>query len=62
MVCTKSGGFDQLAVEEMREIVEMADVVAFELEARAVRLAQLLKNAFDILEGISEDEVAVFSR
>ena len=27
---------DQLAVEKVREIIEMADVVAFELEARAV--------------------------
>ena len=32
---------DQLAVEEMRQRVEMADVVAFEFEARAVALAEL---------------------
>ena len=34
----------QLAVEEMRERVEMADVVAFELEARAVALAEVLED------------------
>ena len=31
---------DEPAVEEMRQGVEMADVVAFELEARAAALAQ----------------------
>ena len=27
---------DQSAIEEMREVVQMADVIAFELETRAV--------------------------
>ena len=33
---------DQPAVDEMREIVEVADVVALVLEARAVLLAERL--------------------
>ena len=49
---------DQLAVEEMGEGVEMADVVALELEARAMRLAEMLQDVFDVLEGVAEDEVA----
>ena len=32
----------QPAIEEMREVVEMADVVALELEPRAAALAELL--------------------
>ena len=31
---------DQLALEEVREVVEVADVVALELEARAAALAE----------------------
>src|SRR5487761_1784173 len=49
---------DQLAVEEMGERIEMADVVAFELEARAVTLAQFLEGTLDVHEGVLEDEVA----
>ena len=56
-VCTNSGGFDQAAIEEMREIVEMAGVVAFELEARA-GARQRLQNELDVLERVPEDEVA----
>src|SRR5260221_9589184 len=48
----------QLAVEEMSERIEMADIVALELEARAVRLAEVLEDVFDVLEGVAEDEVA----
>ena len=36
----------------MGEVIEVADIVAFELEARAVRLAQILQNSFDIAESI----------
>src|ERR1700689_3150068 len=49
---------DQLAVEEMSERVEVPDVVAFELKARAVAFAQILQAALDILKGVLEDEVA----
>ena len=53
---------DQAAVEEVSEIVEMADVVAFELEARAVALAQVLKNALDILECVAEYQIVACLR
>src|SRR6185437_15571393 len=48
---------DQLAVEEMRQRVEMADIVAFELELRAAALAKRLKDLLDILEGIPKNEI-----
>jgi hypothetical protein len=48
---------DQPAVDEMRQVVEVADVVAFELEARAVALAQVAQDVLDVLEGVAEDEV-----
>ena len=48
---------DQAAVKEMREVVEMAGVVALELEARSVSRAGL-QDEFDVLEGVAEDEVA----
>ena len=62
IVCTKSGGFDQPAVEEMGQVVEVADVVALELEARAAALAELLQDVLDVREGVAEDEVAAVSR
>ena len=46
----------QPAVEEMRQRIEMADIVAFEFEARAVALAQPLKNLLDVGERVAEDE------
>ena len=49
---------DQPAIEEMREIVEVADIVALELETGAAALAQLLQDALDVLERVAEDEVA----
>src|SRR5262245_50546449 len=42
----------------MGEGVEMADVVAFELELDAMALPQPLQNLFDIVEGVAEDKVA----
>ena len=48
---------DQPPVEEMGEVVEMAGIVALELEAGAVRFSQILENALYILECISEYEV-----
>src|SRR5437660_8164682 len=50
--------FDEPALEEMREVVEMPDIVAFELEAGTAALAQILQDALDIGEGVAEDEVA----
>src|SRR6476661_4264866 len=48
---------DQAAVEEMAQIVEMGDVIAFELEARAVA-RERRQDVFDIPEGIAEHQVA----
>ena len=48
---------DEPAVDEMREIVEMPDVVAFVLEARAVLLAEHLQDALDVAERVAEDEI-----
>ena len=39
---------DELALEHVREVVEVADVVALELEAGAVRLADLLQDVLDV--------------
>ena len=49
---------DELAVEEVREVVEVPDVVALELEARAAAFAEVLQHVLDVLEGVAEDEVA----
>ena len=49
---------DELAVEEVGEIVEVADIVALELEAGAVGVAELLQDVFDVLEGVAENVVA----
>src|SRR5580658_6541565 len=46
---------DDLLIQAIGQVVQMADVVAFELEARAVRFAQPLDDAGDILEGVAED-------
>jgi len=48
---------DQAAIEEVREIVEVADVVALEFEPRLVVLAGR-EDEFDILESVAEDEIA----
>ena len=48
---------DELAIEEVGERVEMADIVAFEFEAHAVALAEPLQYELDIAEGVAEDEV-----
>src|SRR5438309_6953149 len=49
---------DQPAIDEMRQIVEVADIVALMLEAGAALFAQPLYNLLDIGEGVAEDEVA----
>ena len=48
---------DDLAVQKVGQVVEMADVVAFVLEPGAVVLAERLDDAFDVLEGIAENAV-----
>ena len=58
MVWTNKRRLDDAAVEEVGEVVEVADVVALELEARAAAFAQLFNDALDILVGVAEDEVA----
>src|SRR2546430_13280842 len=45
---------DQPAVEKMRKVVKMADVIALVLEARAV-VAHQAEDARDVFEGIAED-------
>jgi hypothetical protein len=53
----EEGRLHQPAVGEVGEIVEMGDVVAFELKARAVVVAGR-QNVLDVLERVAEDEVA----
>ena len=48
---------DEPAIEEMRQVVEVADVVALELEPRAVPLPQLHQDALHVLERVAEDEI-----
>ena len=48
---------DHAAIDEMREIVEVADVVAFVLEARAVLVAERLDDALDVAKRVAEDVV-----
>src|SRR2546430_9910634 len=53
----EEGRLDQPPVDEMRQIVEVPDIVAFELEAGAATLAQILQDPLDVLESVAEDEV-----
>src|SRR5699024_513294 len=46
---------DEAPVEKMREIVEVADIVALELEARATVLAQAFQYLLDVLKRVTED-------
>ena len=49
---------DQLAIDDVGQVVEVADVVALELEARAAAAAEVLEDVLDVLERVLEDEVA----
>src|SRR5215469_112735 len=49
---------DQAPVEKVCEIVEMADIVAFELKPGATRFAQILKDPLDVGKGVAENKVA----
>ena len=53
----EKGRLDHAAVGEMRERIEMADIVAFDLESRAV-LGAGREDVFDILEGVPENAFA----
>ncbi|KAG0922615.1 hypothetical protein G6F31_019849 [Rhizopus arrhizus] len=47
----------QPAVDEVRQVVEVADVVALEFEARAIGVAER-QDGFDVLIGVAEDQRA----
>src|SRR5215471_16394576 len=49
---------NQPAIEEMSQIIEVADIVALEFEPDAATLPQILQDPLDVLEGVAEDEVA----
>ena len=46
--CTNSGGLTRTASRKCGKVVEMADVVALELEARAAAVAERLQDVLDI--------------
>ena len=48
----------QLALERVREIVELADIIAFEFEARAAAVARLLERPLHIIENMEKNEAA----
>src|SRR6266404_5306654 len=54
----EEGRRHQLAIQKMRQRIEVAGVVALEFELRAVPPAQFLQDRLDILEGVLEDPVA----
>ena len=58
--CTNSGVL-RARLEEVGELVEVADVVAFELETRA-GLAQTLQDVFDVAEVLRKMRSRVPSR
>jgi hypothetical protein len=58
IVCTSSGGFTSFLSRKVRQVVEVPDVVALELEARAAVFAEVLQRVLDVLERVAEDEVA----
>src|SRR5262245_56479770 len=53
----EEGRLDDAAIGKMRERIEMADVIALDLETRAV-LGASRENVLDILEGVLEDALA----
>jgi len=57
----KERRLDQTAIDKMRQIVEVPDIVALMLEAGAALFAQPLYDLLDIGEGVAEDEVTVIS-
>ena len=49
---------DQPFSQIERQRLDVADVVALEFEARAVTVAELVKNLFDVGKGIAENDFA----
>src|SRR6516165_4884232 len=54
----KKRRLNHATVEKMREIIEMADIVAFELEAGAATLPQILQDPLDVDKGVAENKIA----
>jgi len=50
-------GLQETAIDEMGDVVEMADIVAFVLEARAMLVSEPSQNGFDVAKRVAEDEV-----
>src|SRR5690606_26551382 len=48
----------QSALKEMRQRVEMTDIVTLELETRAAAFAEILQNSFDIGKRVAKNEIA----
>jgi hypothetical protein len=48
---------NELFVDEVSQIVEVSDIVAFVLEARTVLLAERFEDAFNIAKRVAEDEI-----
>ena len=53
----KERGLDQPAIHEMRKVVEMAGVIAFEFEPRAIGIPDL-QDVLDIRKGVLEHQIA----
>src|SRR6516225_3809604 len=49
---------DQPPFEEVREVIEVADIVALELEPSTATLAQILQYPLNVGERVAEDEIA----
>ena len=52
----KEWRLDQTALGKVRQVVEMADVVALEFKARVVG-GTLRQSVFDILEGVAKNQI-----
>src|SRR5215469_9581206 len=48
---------DHAPVEKMREIVEVADIIAFEFKTCAATLPQIFQDPLNILESVAKDKV-----
>src|ERR1700683_2016362 len=53
----KEWRLNELFIDEVSQLVEVSDVVAFVFEARAVLFAERLEDTLDIAERITEDEI-----
>src|ERR1700722_17289604 len=48
---------NEFFVDEVTQIVEVSDIVAFVLESRTMLLAERFEDAFDIAKRVAEDEI-----